>query len=71
MTEHRDILQIVCIGSFARDDWGPGSDLDLIIVMQDNPDPFWQRPSKWDTTVIPVPVELRIYTMEEWEKMKN
>ncbi|OGL45917.1 MAG: hypothetical protein A2161_02075 [Candidatus Schekmanbacteria bacterium RBG_13_48_7] len=71
VTEHDNILQIICIGSFARDDWGPGSDIDLIIVMQDNPYPFWQRPAQWDTAMLPVPAELRIYTLEEWEKTKN
>ena len=35
--EHPRVQEILCIGSFARNDWGFGSDLDLIIVMVNQP----------------------------------
>ncbi len=48
-----------------------GSDLDVVIVVEDSREPFLRRASKWDVTGFPVPVDLLVYTEEEWEKVKG
>ncbi len=67
----RDILRIGYIGSYARGDWGVGSDLDVIIILKKCDQPFLQRASKWDTTSLPVPADVIVYTEEEWQTLSE
>jgi len=62
-----DIVQIGYFGSFARGDWGVGSDLDLVIIVDRTDKPFEMRPSMFDTLELPVPVDILVYTFEEWK----
>lgn len=62
-----EVLRIGVFGSLVRDDWGVGSDLDLIIVVEKADEPFARRGIAWDTTDLPVPVDLMVYTLEEWQ----
>jgi len=56
-------------GSYARGDWGVGSDLDLVVIVERAAEPFQRRAARWDATGLPVPVDLLVYTREEWEAM--
>jgi predicted nucleotidyltransferase len=56
-------------GSYARGDWGVGSDLDLIAVVARSDAPFERRAREWDTSALPVPAEILVYTTEEWERL--
>lgn len=56
-------------GSFARGNWGVGSDLDVLVIVDDANRPFFERPSQFDTSPLPVPVDLLVYTREEWERL--
>lgn len=62
-----DIVQIGYFGSYARGDWGVGSDLDIILVVDRENTPFEMRSSRFDTLEIPVPVDILVYTLEEWQ----
>ena len=42
-------------GSYARGDWGVGSDLDGVVIVDDSPEPFERRAVRWDATRLPVP----------------
>jgi uncharacterized protein len=53
-------------GSYARDEWGPGSDLDLVLIADEDV-PFEARGARWDLTRLPVPAEALVYTPAEWE----
>jgi predicted nucleotidyltransferase len=64
-----DILRVGYFGSYARGDWGVGSDLDLVIVVERAEEPFERRAAQWDTTELPVPVELLVYTKDEWDRL--
>ena len=64
-----EILQIGYIGSYARGDWGVGSDLDLIVIIEASEEPFWRRALDFNFMEIPVPVDLLVYTQEEWYEM--
>jgi len=66
-----DVIQIGYFGSYARGDWGVGSDLDLIIILSDTDRPFTQRSSEWDMVDIPVPTDVLVYTAEEWRSMSR
>jgi predicted nucleotidyltransferase len=62
-----EITRVGYFGSYARGDWGVGSDLDLVIIVERAEEPFERRAARWDTTELPVPVELLVYTQAEWE----
>ena len=66
-----DVVKIGYLGSYARDDWGVGSDLDVIIILKKSSQPFWKRVLEFDTTELPVPVDLFVYTVEEIERLKG
>lgn len=46
-----------------------GSDLDVILIVTEEDLPFEQRSTEWDLTGIPVPVDVLIYTLAEWEQI--
>ncbi|WP_139556847.1 nucleotidyltransferase domain-containing protein [Methylotetracoccus oryzae] len=66
---HPELLRAGYFGSYARGDWGVGSDLDLIVIVEQTPRIFAERPLDWDTLELPVPVDLLVYTREEWERL--
>lgn len=65
----RDVLRVGYFGSYARDDWGVGSDLDLLILLDDSELPFARRAAGWDTLDLPVPTDVLVYTAREWETL--
>ena len=67
--KRKEVLRIGYIGSYARGDWGVGSDLDLLILVERSDRPFERRALDWDTISLPVPADVWVYTQEEWEKM--
>ena len=58
-------------GSYARGDWGVGSDLDLIAIVSSADEPFLRRALAWDLTTLPVPAEILVYTEAEWREMAD
>lgn len=66
-----DVLRVGYFGSYARGDWGPGSDLDIIIVVEGSEEPFERRAARWDATELPVPAELLVYTRDEWQELSQ
>jgi hypothetical protein len=62
---------LALFGSYARGDWGVGSDLDLLAIVPSSELPFERRSLDWDLSGLPVPAELRIYTREEWERLRD
>jgi len=71
LLSHFDVMRIGYFGSYARGDWGVGSDLDLIIVVESSDQPFERRASKWDATELPVPADVLVYTDEEWQSLEQ
>jgi predicted nucleotidyltransferase len=68
-TKHPEVLRVGYFGSYARGDWGVGSDADIIVVLDHADEAFERRGSAWDTTELPVPAELLVYTEDEWERL--
>ena len=69
--ERPELARAGYFGSYARGDWGVGSDLDLILVVERSEKDFWERPGEWDATGLPVPVEMLVYTENEWQALKE
>jgi len=67
--QQQDVVRIGYFGSYARGDWGVGSDLDLVIVVERSDQPFERRAAKWDMIELPVPADVLIYTEEEWQSL--
>jgi len=63
-----NILKVGYIGSYARGDWGVGSDLDLVVIIEDDDTRFLDRTIPLDLAEIPVPVDVITYTLSEWEE---
>lgn len=63
-----DIVNIGYFGSYAREKWGVGSDIDLVIIVSTSNKPFLSRPLEFDATSLPVPADILVYTEEEWFK---
>jgi predicted nucleotidyltransferase len=70
---HPDVVRVGCFGSYARNDHGPASDLDVFVELSDSPRERWfdRAQDLASTDVIPVGVELFVYTSSEVERMRG
>lgn len=70
--QHPEILRVGYFGSYARGDWGVGSDLDLILVVStpSAKTSFSQDPT-WSASELPVPADVFLYTEEEWQALRK
>ncbi|MGD9546182.1 MAG: nucleotidyltransferase domain-containing protein [Candidatus Krumholzibacteriia bacterium] len=62
-----DLLRVGYFGSYARGNWGVGSDLDLVLIVSHADRPFIERARQWDATGLPVPADVIVYTPDEWD----
>lgn len=67
----RGVEAVGYYGSYARGDWGVGSDVDLVVVVADSTEPFEHRAAAWDATALPVPADLVVYTQAEWRGLRS
>jgi uncharacterized protein len=66
-----EIVRLGYFGSYARGDWGVGSDVDVIAIVRKTTEPFQRRSLEWDLSGLPVPAEIIVYSLREWEEMKR
>ncbi len=66
VAQRPEVIRIGYFGSYARGDWGVGSDLDLVVVVEHAEERFERRAVDWDATELPVPADVLIYTAQEW-----
>ena len=65
-----EVVKVGYFGSYARGDWGVGSDLDLVIMLSECSEPPLRRGLAFDTiSGFPVPVDLLVYTRAEWDRL--
>lgn len=62
---------VFCVGSYARGDWGVGSDLDVIVVIRDSQLSPVRRYARYEPQGLPVPADLWVYTRAEWEELSR
>jgi predicted nucleotidyltransferase len=67
--EHDHLRRVGYFGSYARGHWGVGSDLDVLIVVSESRLPVETRAVEWDTTELPVPADVFVYTTGEWQTL--
>lgn len=66
-----ELSRVGYFGSYARGDWGPGSDLDVVLVVARSERPFMERGARYDLTQLPVPAEVLVYTIDELERLQR
>ncbi|MFH0981962.1 MAG: nucleotidyltransferase domain-containing protein [Planctomycetota bacterium] len=65
------VQRVACIGSYARGDWGVGSDLDLIVLLSESALNRPQRYARYCPEGLPVPADLWVYTQTEWDSLQS
>lgn len=65
------VQEIYCIGSCARGNYGVGSDIDLVIVIDDVELSRVDRARRYAADYLPVPADVMVYTQAEWERETN
>ncbi|MGC8778485.1 MAG: nucleotidyltransferase domain-containing protein [Candidatus Caldatribacteriaceae bacterium] len=71
--KHPEVKDLFLFGSFARGDYTPESDLDILIVCSHSGLPFPMRAEKFDSFFrnLPFDVNLLVYTEEELHRMQE
>jgi predicted nucleotidyltransferase len=64
-----DLVAVGYFGSYARGQAGPGSDVDLVVILRSCADPPARRAVRWDLERLPVPAEAVVYTLDEWRRL--
>lgn len=70
-TRDPHVRRIGYFGSYARGTWGVGSDVDVIVVVDTSIEPFERRAISFDVHRLPVPADLFVYTVDEWDRMRS
>lgn len=64
------LLRFGYFGSYARGNWGVGSDVDLVAIVETSARPFDERALEFDLSELPVPADLLVYTADEWQRLR-
>jgi predicted nucleotidyltransferase len=67
--QHPELVRAGYFGSYARGNWGVGSDLDLVLIVERAEQPFPLRSAAFETAALPVPADVLVYTEAEWEAL--
>lgn len=70
-TVRDELLAVGYTGSYARGDWGPASDIDLVLVVRDTGVPALERAARWDALELPVPADILVYTPAELDAIRG
>ena len=71
VASHPEVRRVGYFGSYPRGDWGVGSDVDLIVIVDGSDAPFERRAVRWDTATLPVPADVLVYADAEWQAMRR
>ncbi len=66
---HPEVVRVGYFGSYARGNWGVGSDVDLVVIVERAEQPFPLRSAAFETATLPVPADVLVYTEAEWEAL--
>ena len=58
-------------GSYATGNWGVGSDLDIVLVVEKSEKSVGKRTLEWELAGFQVPVDLCVYTLDEWHALSD
>lgn len=68
---HPHVQRVGYFGSYARGDWSVGSDVDVVLIVEALSEGEEVRGADVDATDLPVPADVVIYTVEEWEALQG
>ena len=69
---HPELIRVGLFGSYARGDYAPGSDIDLLLIIRESNEPRWfMRSAAFDTSDLPVGADVFVYTEAEIERMSR
>ncbi|WP_376788591.1 DUF6932 family protein [Thermoflexus sp.] len=60
-----EVQEVWLFGSYARGEEGPGSDIDLLVIVREAPEPFFERAMRYTPLRSGLPLEIFVYTEEE------
>jgi len=69
--EHPEIERIIWFGSWVNGLPGPGSDVDLCLILFSADKPLRERAADFLPVGFPVGIDLFAYTREEWERLRE
>ena len=70
-TDDPSVTRVYCIGSYARGDWGFGSDLDMIVILGDTQMSAKERYDRYCPAGLPVEADVWVYTEAEWMALET
>jgi len=62
---HPEVLKVLLFGSFAREDYGARSDLDLLVVLRQSDEPMRERIGRFLSEAPAYPTDMLVYTEQE------
>jgi len=62
---------VYCVGSYARGNWGVGSDVDLIVLLTACELSRVERLRRYDPIGLPVHCDLMVFTPGEWDRLQD
>lgn len=68
---HPQVRRIGYFGSYARGDWGVGSDVDVVLVVEETSEGDEVQGTDVDATDLPVPADILVYTVDEWDALQG
>jgi predicted nucleotidyltransferase len=71
LLQHPEVEEVVVFGSFERHTYAPGSDLDVLVVLDESPLPIRDRAGEYRPARFPVPVDLFAFTRSELEARRD
>ena len=66
-----ELVALGYFGSHARGDTGFGSDLDVLAIVKETGRPRLERNRDWPYERLPVPADLLVYTVDEWDRLRQ
>lgn len=65
-----ELSRVGLFGSYARNNYSPGSDIDLLLLVKQSPETVWfKRALGFDVLSLPIGADVFVYTEEEAERM--
>ena len=69
--QHPELEQVILFGSFARGDYFPGNDVDVLLILGQSDQPFLSRIRKFLPIQFSVGIDIFPYTTDEVKRIRK